>query len=100
MMHQIITDHKQAATVINSVGAEGNIYQIIPFRRYNTDLFLILWFSNQGEEYMLVKDWLGIVSSSQRCSGYISDNKKNIKRMKKQDEATHKLFESFKQLGL
>lgn len=35
-----------------------------------------------------------------RCNGYISDNKKNIKRMKKQDEATHKLFESFKQLGL
>ena len=35
-----------------------------------------------------------------RCSGYISDNKKNIKRMKKQDEATHKLFESFKHLGL
>ena len=35
-----------------------------------------------------------------RCSGYISDNKKNIKRMKKQDEATYKLFESFKQLGL
>lgn len=35
-----------------------------------------------------------------RCSGYISGNKKNIKRMKKQDEATHKLFESFKQLGL
>ena len=35
-----------------------------------------------------------------RCSGYISDNKKNIKRMKKQDEATRKLFESFKQLSL
>ena len=35
-----------------------------------------------------------------RCSGYISDNKKNIKRMKKQDEATRKLFESFKQLDL
>lgn len=35
-----------------------------------------------------------------RCSGYVSDNKKNIKRMKKQDEATHKLFESFKQLDL
>ena len=35
-----------------------------------------------------------------RCSGYISDSKKNIKRMKKQDEATHKLFESFKQLDL
>lgn len=29
-------------------------------------------------------------------NGYISDNKKNIKRMKKQDEATRKLFESFK----
>ena len=35
-----------------------------------------------------------------RCSSYISDNKKNIKRMKKQDEATRKLFESFKQLDL
>ena len=35
-----------------------------------------------------------------RCSGYISDNKRNIERMKKQDEATHKLFESFKKLGL
>ena len=34
-----------------------------------------------------------------RCSGYISDNKKNIKRMKKQDEATHKLFESLKGFG-
>lgn len=33
-----------------------------------------------------------------RCSGYISDSKKNIKRMKKQDEATHKLFESFELL--
>lgn len=31
-----------------------------------------------------------------RCSRYISDNKKNIKRMKKQDEATHKLFESLR----
>lgn len=31
-----------------------------------------------------------------RCSGFISDNKKNIKRMKKQDEVTHKLFESLK----
>ena len=31
-----------------------------------------------------------------RCRGYISDNKKNIEMMKKQDEATHKLFESFK----
>ena len=43
MMHQIITDPEQVATVINSVGTEGNIYQIIPFRRYDTDLFLILW---------------------------------------------------------
>ena len=43
MMHQIITDAEQVATVINSVGIEGDIYQIIPFRRYDTDLFLILW---------------------------------------------------------
>ena len=35
-----------------------------------------------------------------RCSGSISDNKKNIKRMKKQDEATRKLFESFKLLEI
>lgn len=40
-MHQIITDPEQVATVINSV--EGDIYQIIPFRRYDIDLFLILW---------------------------------------------------------
>ena len=31
-----------------------------------------------------------------RCGDWIFDNKKNIKRMKKQDEATHKLFESLK----
>jgi len=31
-----------------------------------------------------------------RCSGFISDNKKNIKRMKEQDEETKKLFESLK----
>lgn len=43
MMHQIITDPERVATVINSVGTEGSIYQIIPFRRYDTDLFLILW---------------------------------------------------------
>jgi hypothetical protein len=35
-----------------------------------------------------------------RSRNWISDNKRNIERMKKQDEATHKLFESFKQLGL
>ncbi len=35
-----------------------------------------------------------------RCSGFISDNKKNIKRMKKQDEATHKLFESLKDFDI
>ena len=43
MMHQIITDPEQVATVINSVGIEGDIYQIIPFRRLDTDLLLILW---------------------------------------------------------
>ena len=31
-----------------------------------------------------------------RSQNWISDNKRNIKRMKKQDEATHKLFESLK----
>ena len=35
-----------------------------------------------------------------RCQKLISDNKKNIERMKKDDVSTHKLFESFKQLGL
>ena len=35
-----------------------------------------------------------------RCSNYISDNKKNLKRMKKQDEATHKLFESLNQFDV
>lgn len=35
-----------------------------------------------------------------RSQNWISDNKRNIERMKKQDEGTHKLFESFKQLGL
>ena len=43
MMHQIIKDPEQVATVLNNVGTEGDIYQIIPFRRYDTDLFLILW---------------------------------------------------------
>lgn len=41
MMHQIITDPEQVATIIN--GIDGDIYQIIPFRRYDTDLFLILY---------------------------------------------------------
>lgn len=34
-----------------------------------------------------------------RSQNWISDNKKNIERMKKQDEATHKLFESLKGFG-
>lgn len=34
-----------------------------------------------------------------RSQNWISDNKRNIKRMKKQDEATHKLFESLKRFG-
>lgn len=34
-----------------------------------------------------------------RSRNWISDNKRNIKRMKKQDEATHKLFESLKEFG-
>lgn len=35
-----------------------------------------------------------------RSQGWISNNKRNIERMKKDDMAIHKLFESFKQLGL
>lgn len=38
----------------------------------------------------------GCKETIKRCSGYISDNKKNIKRMKEQDEETKKLFESLK----
>lgn len=34
-----------------------------------------------------------------RSQNWISDNKRNIKRMKKQDEATHRLFESLKRFG-
>ena len=41
MMHQIITDPEQVADVINKI--KGDIYQIIPFRRYDVDLFLILY---------------------------------------------------------
>lgn len=41
MMHQIITDPERVADVINNIN--GDIYQIIPFRRYDMDLFLILY---------------------------------------------------------
>ncbi len=41
MMHQIITDSESVADTINNI--KGDIYQIIPFRRYDTDLFLILY---------------------------------------------------------
>lgn len=34
-----------------------------------------------------------------RSQGWISDNKRNIERMRKQDEAIHKLFESLKGFG-
>ena len=34
-----------------------------------------------------------------RSQNWISDNKRNIERMKKQDEATHKLFKSLKRFG-
>ena len=48
MMHQIITDPEQVADVINSI--KGDVYQIIPFRRYDTDLFLILYEEPKPEE--------------------------------------------------
>ena len=41
MMHQIITDPEHVADTINSI--KGDVYQIIPFRKYDTDLFLILY---------------------------------------------------------
>lgn len=41
MMNQIITDPERVADVINNI--KGDVYQIIPFRRYDTDLFLILY---------------------------------------------------------
>ena len=41
MMHQMITDPERVADVINSI--KGDVYQIVPFRRYDTDLFLILY---------------------------------------------------------
>lgn len=41
MMHQLITDPERVADVINNI--KGDLYQIIPFRRYDTDLFLILY---------------------------------------------------------
>ena len=41
MMHQIITDPEHVADTINNI--KGDVYQIMPFRRYDTDLFLILY---------------------------------------------------------
>lgn len=41
MFHQIITSPEQVAEVMNNI--EGDIYQIIPFKRIDIDLFLILW---------------------------------------------------------
>lgn len=41
MMRQVITDPERVAVAINKIN--GDIYQIIPFRRYDTDLFLILY---------------------------------------------------------
>lgn len=42
MMHQIITSAENVAEEINKI-VDGDIYQIIPFKSYDTDLFLILW---------------------------------------------------------
>ena len=42
MMHQVIVPAGDVANAINKI-VDGDIYQIIPFRRSNSDLFLILW---------------------------------------------------------
>lgn len=42
MMHQVIVPARDVANAINKI-VDGDIYQIIPFRRLDSDLFLILW---------------------------------------------------------
>lgn len=42
MMHQVIVPARDVANAINKI-VDGDIYQIIPFRRPDSDLFLILW---------------------------------------------------------
>lgn len=42
MMHQVIVPVEEVANAINKI-VDGDIYQIIPFRRFDIDLFLILW---------------------------------------------------------
>lgn len=41
MMHQVIVPARDVANAINKI-VDGDIYQIIPFRRPDSDLFLIL----------------------------------------------------------
>lgn len=42
MMHQVIVPVEDVANTINKI-VNGDIYQIIPFKRFDIDLFLILW---------------------------------------------------------
>ena len=42
MMHQIIVPVEDVVNAINNI-VDGDIYQLIPFRRLDIDLFLILW---------------------------------------------------------
>ena len=42
MMHQIIVPVEDVANAINNI-VDGDIYQLIPFRRLDIDLFLILY---------------------------------------------------------
>lgn len=41
MFHQKIVDPELVADTINNI--KGDLYQIIPFKRHDTDSFLILW---------------------------------------------------------
>lgn len=42
MIHQVIVPAEDVANAINKI-VDGDVYQIIPFRRFDIDLFLILW---------------------------------------------------------
>ena len=49
MMHQVIVSANDVAKAINEI-VNGDIYQIIPFKRFDTDSFLILWEDHYSTE--------------------------------------------------
>ena len=74
---------------------------LIDFKAYAlNELRKLNYFPWLRDEPRNLKDERDFLNATQRIPylerGYISDNKKNIQRMEKQGEATHKLFESLK----